>query len=205
MAAKIRENFEMAEISAKMVNELRRRSGAGVMECKKALVEANGNEEEAITILRKRGVASAAKRAGRDAGEGLIESYIHTGGRIGVLLELNCETDFVARNDLFRQLARDICLHIAAMSPVYISADEIPPEIEEKERAIAEEQCAGKPPNAVEKIVAGKLSKWHGEVCLLEQPFVKDQSRTIGGHITQFAAQMGENIRVGRFVRYQIG
>lgn len=195
----------MTEINAKMVNDLRQSTGAGMMECKKALVEANGNIEEATTILKKKGIASAAKKAGRDASEGIIQSYIHAGGRVGVLLELNCETDFVAKNESFQQLAKDICMHIAAMSPLYVSADEIPAELEQKEREIALEQCAGKPENAVEKIVAGKLAKWHSEICLLNQPFVKEQDHTVEAYIAQCIAKIGENIKVRRFVRYQIG
>lgn len=195
----------MTEINAKMVNDLRQATGAGMMECKKALVEANGNIEEATTILKKKGIASAAKKAGRDASEGIIQSYIHAGGRVGVLLELNCETDFVAKNESFQQLAKDICMHIAAMSPLYVSAEEIPSELEQKEREIALEQCAGKPENAMEKIVAGKLAKWHSEICLLNQPFVKDQDHTVEAHIAQCIAKIGENIKVRRFVRYQIG
>lgn len=195
----------MAEINAKMVNDLRQMTGAGMMECKKALVESNGNVEEAIDILKKKGVASAAKRAGRDASEGIIQSYIHLGGRVGVLLELNCETDFVAKNESFQQLAKDICMHIAAMSPMYVSAEDIPADLEDKERAIALEQCKGKPEKAIESIVAGKLKKWHSEICLLDQPFVKNQDITVGAHITQAIATIGENIKVGRFTRYQIG
>lgn len=195
----------MAEINAKLVNDLRQRTGAGMMECKKALVEAGGNVDDAIVILKKKGVASAAKKAGRDASEGIIQSYIHPGGRVGVLLELNCETDFVAKNETFQKLAKDICMHIAAMSPLYISPEEIPSEIEDKERSIAMEQCAGKPEKAIEKIVAGKLAKWHSEVCLLNQPFVKEQERSVGEYIAQAVANIGENIKIGRFVRYQLG
>ncbi|MDR1401491.1 MAG: translation elongation factor Ts [Puniceicoccales bacterium] len=193
------------EISAKIVNELRQRSGAGMMECKKALVEASGDMEQAILILKRKGISNAAKKAGREASEGVIQSYIHNGGRVGVLLELNCETDFVAKNEIFQQLAKDICMHIAAMSPAYVSADEIPDELEEKERSIAIEQCAGKPENAIEKIVAGKVAKWHSEVCLLDQPFIKDQQNSVGTYISQAIAQIGENIKVRRFTRYQIG
>ncbi|MDR2602985.1 MAG: translation elongation factor Ts [Puniceicoccales bacterium] len=195
----------MVEISAKMVNDLRQRSGAGMMECKKALVETQGDVEEAIVLLKKRGVINAAKKSGREAAEGIIQSYIHSGGRIGVLLELNCETDFVAKNETFQQLAKDICMHIAAMSPIYVSASDIPPEIEAKERSIAAEQCAGKPSNAMEKIISGKLAKWHGEVCLLDQPFIKAQEISVGTYIAQSVATIGENIKVSRFVRYQIG
>lgn len=195
----------MTEINAKLVNDLRQRTGAGMMECKKALVEAGGNVDDAIVILKKKGVASAAKKAGRDASEGIIQSYIHPGGRVGVLLELNCETDFVAKNETFQKLAKDICMHIAAMSPLYISPEEIPSEVEDKERSIAMEQCVGKPEKAIEKIVAGKLAKWHSEVCLLNQPFVKEQERSVGEYIAQAIANIGENIKIGRFVRYQLG
>ncbi|MDR1457618.1 MAG: translation elongation factor Ts [Puniceicoccales bacterium] len=195
----------MVEISAKMVNDLRQRSGAGMMECKKALVETQGDMEKAILSLKKRGIINAAKKSGREAMEGTIQSYIHSGGRIGVLLELNCETDFVAKNETFQQLAKDICLHIAAMSPIYVSASDIPPEVEARECSIAAEQCAGKPANAAEKIISGKLAKWHSEVCLLDQPFVKVQEISVGAYIAQSVATIGENIRVGRFVRYQIG
>ncbi|MDR1890990.1 MAG: translation elongation factor Ts [Puniceicoccales bacterium] len=195
----------MVEINAKMINDLRQRSGAGIMECKKALEEAQGNIEEAIVILRKRGIINAAKKAGRETSEGIIQSYIHIGGRIGVLLELNCETDFAAKNEAFQKLAKDICVHIAAMSPTYISAEDIPPEVEEKERSIAAAQYAGKPANAIEKIISGKLAKWHSEVCLLEQSFIEDQEISIGEYIAQSIAIIGENIKVGRFVRYQIG
>lgn len=195
----------MTEINAKLVNDLRQRTGAGMMECKKALVEAGGNVDDAIVILKKKGVASAAKKAGRDASEGIIQSYIHPGGRVGVLLELNCETDFVAKNETFQKLAKDICMHIAAMSPLYISPEEIPSEIEDKERSIAMDQCAGKPEKAIEKIVAGKLAKWHSEVCLLNQPFVKEQEHSVGEYIAQAVANIGENIKIGRFVRYQLG
>ncbi|MDR0742575.1 MAG: translation elongation factor Ts [Puniceicoccales bacterium] len=195
----------MAEISAKMVNDLRQRSGAGMMECKKALVETHGDMEEAIVLLKKRGIINAAKKSGREATEGTIQSYIHNGGRLGVLLELNCETDFVAKNETFQQLAKDICMHIAAMSPIYVSASDIPPEVEARERSIAAEQCAGKPANAMEKIISGKLAKWHSEVCLLDQPFIKAQEISVGTYIAQSVATIGENIKVGRFIRYQIG
>ncbi|MDR1528578.1 MAG: translation elongation factor Ts [Puniceicoccales bacterium] len=195
----------MAEISAKMVNDLRLRSGAGMMECKKALVETQGDMEEAIVLLKKRGIINAAKKSGREVAEGIVQSYIHSGGRIGVLLELNCETDFVAKNETFQQLAKDICMHIAAMSPIYVAANDIPPEIEARERSIAAEQCAGKPANAMEKIISGKLAKWHSEVCLLDQPFIKAQEISVGAYIAQSVATIGENIKVGRFVRYQIG
>jgi elongation factor Ts len=187
-----------------MVNELRQRTGAGLMECKKALVEANGNFEEATLILKKRGIVSAEKKSGRDVSEGVIQAYIHPGARIGVLLELKCETDFVAKNVEFLQLARDICMHIAAMSPRYTSPDDIPAEDVAREREIAVEQCKGKPANAIEKIVEGKLAKWHGEQCLLRQPFVKNQDQTVESYVAEWISKIGENIKIGRFVRYQI-
>lgn len=194
----------MSEITANMVNELRQMTGAGLMDCKRALVESNGNAEEAVNILKKKGIASAAKKADRDASEGIIQSYIH-GGRVGVMIELNCETDFVAKNELFQQLARDIAMHIAAMSPMYVSSDEVPAELVEKERSIVVEQCVGKPANAIEKIVEGKILKWYSEFCLLNQQFVKNQDITVGDYIKEMISKMGENIKVGRFIRYQIG
>jgi elongation factor Ts len=194
----------MSGISAGMVNELRQRTGAGLMECKKALVEANGDFEKATVILRKRGIASAEKKSGRDTNEGVIQSYIHPGARIGVLLELNCETDFVAKNEEFLKLARDVCMHIAAMAPKYISPLDIPAEDIAREREIAAEQCKGKPTGAVEKIIEGKIAKWYGEQCLLKQPFVKNQEQTVEAYVAEWISKIGENIRVGRFVRYQI-
>jgi elongation factor Ts len=194
----------MSGIGADMVNELRQRTGAGLMECKKALVEANGNFEEATVILRKKGIASAEKKFGRDANEGAIQAYIHPGARIGVLLQLNCETDFVAKNEEFLKLARDICMHIAAMAPEYISPSDIPAEEIAREREIAAEQCKGKPANAVEKIIEGKLAKWYGERCLLKQPFVRDQEHTVEEYIAGWIGKIGENIKVGGFTRYQI-
>lgn len=195
----------MSDISAKMVGELRAKTGAGLIDCKRALQEANGDMEEAVTILRKKGVASAAKKAGRSAGDGLIESYIHLGGKVGVLLEINCETDFVAKTDDFKELARDICLHIAAASPTAIDRDGVPSDIIEKEREIAREQVKGKPDNVVEKIVEGKMEKIYSQFCLLEQPFVKNPDQTIKDLITEKISKLGENIVVRRFVRYQVG
>ncbi|MDR0741012.1 MAG: translation elongation factor Ts [Puniceicoccales bacterium] len=195
----------MVEISAKLVSELRNSTGAGFVDCKNALVEADGNFEEAVTILRKKGVATAAKKLGREANEGIIESYIHSGGRIGVLLELNCETDFVAKNSEFKKLARDICMHIAAANPSYASRETVPADVIGNEREIASAQAFGKPQHAIDKIVEGKLDKWYQQICLLEQPFVKDQEKTVNDYITAAIAIIGENIRVGRFVRFQIG
>lgn len=195
----------MADITASMVNQLRQRTGAGLMDCKKALVEANGDEEGAISILKKKGIAKAAKKADRDASEGIVESYIHMGGKVGVLLELNCESDFVAKNDEFKELARDICMHIAAASPVAISSAEVPEDIIAKEREVAVAQAEGKPAAAVEKIVEGKIAKFLKDICLLDQPFVKDPDQTIGDLLTAKIQKIGENIKVKRFARFAIG
>ncbi|MDP0497376.1 MAG: translation elongation factor Ts [Verrucomicrobiota bacterium JB024] len=195
----------MATISATMVNELRKRTGAGLMDCKGALIEANGNEEDAIAILKKKGIAKAAKKAGREAAEGIIESYIHMGGKVGVMLELNCESDFVAKNDQFKALARDICMHIAATSPIAVSRDEVDPAILEKEKQDAMAQAEGKPAAAIEKIVEGKVNKYLEQVCLMEQPFVKNTDQTIGELITQNIQTIGENIKIRRFVRFALG
>jgi elongation factor Ts len=188
-----------------MVNDLRAQTGAGLMDCKRALVDANGNVEEAITILRKKGAASAAKKADRAAKEGLIESYIHLGGKVGVMIEVNCETDFVARNDEFRTFVKDLCLHIAATSPLYVTRDQVPEELLAAEREIAAAQVAGKPPAAVQKIVEGKLEKFYSGVVLLDQPFVKIPEKTVKELITEKIAKTGENIQIRRFVRYQLG
>jgi elongation factor Ts len=174
------------------------------MDCKNALIAAQGDFDKAVTILKKKGVATAAKKLGREANEGIIESYIHGEGRIGVLLELNCETDFVAKNSEFKRLAHDICMHIAALNPIYVSRNEVPPELVANEQEIARAQVAGKPQHAMDKIVEGKLDKWYQQVCLLEQPFVKDQDKTVNEFIAATIAITGENICVGRFVRFQI-
>jgi elongation factor Ts len=192
-------------ISATMVNDLRAQTGAGLMDCKRALVETNGNVEEAITILRKKGAASAAKRADRVAKEGLIYSYIHTGGKVGVLIEVNCETDFVARNEDFRGLVHDLALHIAAANPSVVSREEVPEADLAKEREIATAQVAGKPPAAIQKIVEGKLEKYYATVCLLDQPFVKQPEKSIKEMLTETIAKTGENMVVRRFTRYQLG
>jgi elongation factor Ts len=188
-----------------MVNDLRKQTGAGLLDCKKALTDANGNVDEAITILRKKGAASAAKKADRDTREGLIESYIHVGGKVGVLIEVNCETDFVARNDEFRQFVKDLCLQIAAANPSYVSRDQVPEADLNSERDIAAAQVAGKPPAAVQKIVEGKLEKYYSTVCLLDQPFVKLAEKSVKEMITEKIAKIGENIQIRRFVRYQLG
>ncbi|HEY0967551.1 MAG TPA: translation elongation factor Ts [Opitutaceae bacterium] len=192
-------------ISAQMVNDLRAQTGAGLMDCKRALVETNGNVEEAITILRKKGAASAAKRADRLAKEGVIESYIHLGGKVGVMIEVNCETDFVARNDEFRAFVKDLCLHIAAASPLYVTREEVPEADLAAEREIAAAQVAGKPPAAIQKIVEGKLEKFYSTIVLLDQPFVKTPEKTIKEILTEKIAKTGENMQVRRFVRYQLG
>jgi elongation factor Ts len=188
-----------------MVNDLRIQTGAGLLDCKKALEEAKGQVEEAVTILRKKGAASAAKKADRTTKEGLIESYIHVGGKVGVLIEVNCETDFVARNDSFKAFVRDICLQIAAASPRYVTRDQVPESELTTERDIAAAQVQGKPPAAAQKIVDGKLEKFYSTICLLDQSFVKVPEKTVKDVITEEIAKTGENIQVRRFVRFQLG
>jgi elongation factor Ts len=188
-----------------MVSDLREKTGAGLLDCKKALTESNGNVEEAITILRKRGAASAAKKAERATREGLIESYIHIGGKVGVMIEVNCETDFVARNEEFKVLCRDLCLQIAAANPTYVRREEVSEADLAKERDIASAQVQGKPPAAIQKIIEGKLEKYYSTVCLLDQPFVKQAEKSVKDIITEKVAKIGENIQVRRFVRYQLG
>ena len=192
-------------ITAQMVNDLRTATGAGLLDCKKALTAANGNAEEATTILRKKGAASAAKKADRATREGLIESYIHVGGKVGVLIEVNCETDFVARNDDFKAFVKDLCLQIAAANPTVVSREQVAEADLAKEREIAAAQVQGKPPAAVQKIVEGKLEKFYSTVCLLDQPFVKIPEKTIKEILTEKIAKIGENIQVRRFVRFQLG
>ncbi len=192
-------------ITSQMVSDLREKTGAGVLDCKKALAEANANVDEAITILRKKGAASAAKKAERATREGLIESYIHLGGKVGVMIEVNCETDFVARNDEFKTFCRDLCLQIAAASPTYVRREDVPEAELAKEREIAAAQVQGKPPAALQKIVEGKLEKYYSTVCLLDQPFVKQNEKTVKEILTEIVAKIGENIQVRRFVRFQLG
>ncbi len=196
----------MAEITAQMVKELRERTGAGFLDCKKALEEANGNMEEAILILRKKGLAKAEKKVGRQTADGLIGSYVHAGGKIGVLVEVNCETDFVARTDDFQALVKEIAMQIAAMNPKYISPEDVPPEVLEREKEILREQVikTGKSGPVVEKIVEGKLKKFFEENCLLDQPYIRDPNLTVKELIAQAIAKLGENIRVRRFVRFQL-
>ena len=192
-------------ITATMVNDLRRVTGAGLMKCKKALVETDGNVEEATTLLRKQGEASAAKKSDRDAKDGIIQSYIHLGGKVGVLIEVNCETDFVARNDDFKAFVNDLCLHIAAAAPTAVNRDEVDAELVEKEREIAASQAAGKPPMAVQKIVEGKLEKFYAQSVLMDQPFVKNPDQTIRELVALTIQKTGENIQIRRFTRYQLG
>jgi len=193
------------QITAKMVGELRESTGAGLMDCKKALVESGGDFDQAVELLRKRGVAKAAKKAGREASEGLIDTYIHLGGKVGVLCEINCESDFVAKTDDFKQFVRDIAMHIAAASPVCVSREEIDPALLEEERKVAEGQAEGKPAQAIEKIVEGKLNKYLSEHCLLEQAYVKNPDQTIQELLTEKIAKMGENMVIRRFARFQVG
>ncbi|ABP67936.1 translation elongation factor Ts [Caldicellulosiruptor saccharolyticus DSM 8903] len=194
-------------ISAEMVKELRERTGAGMMDCKKALEDANGDMEKAIELLRERGLAKAAKRASRVAAEGIVESYIHGNGRIGVLVEINCETDFVARNEEFRQFAKDIAMQIAAANPKYVSREEIPQEVIEREKAILRQQALneGKPENVVDRIIEGRLEKFFEEVCLLEQPWIKNPDMKIKDLLTEKIAKIGENIVIRRFARFERG
>lgn len=195
----------MSQITAKMVGDLRAKTGAGLMDCKKALTETGGDEEKAIDILRKKGIASAAKKADRSASDGLVESYIHMGGKVGVLIELNCETDFVAKTDDFKALVRDIAMHIAATSPVCVNREDVPAELIEKEKEIASGQVTGKPENIVEKIVTGKIEKYYQENVLMEQTFVKNPDLTIKELLKEQIAKMGENMVIRRFARFQIG
>ena len=194
----------MAEITAALVKELRERTGAGMMDCKKALAATEGDMDKAIDFLREKGLAAAAKKAGRIAAEGLVESYIHGGGRIGVLVEVNCETDFVAKTDAFKSLVKDIAMHIAAANPSYL---EVPAAELEHEKMVLSEQARneGKPEKIIEKMVTGRIEKYYKEVCLLEQPFVKDPDKTISDLITESIAKIGENIAIRRFTRYQLG
>ena len=193
-------------ISAEAVRDLRERTGAGMMDCKRALEECGGDVEKAVLALREAGLAAAAKKAGRDAREGLVSSYIHTGGRVGVLLEINCETDFVARNEQFQKLVKDIAMQIAGLHPLYVSQDQIPAAaLEAKRAALLEDEALAKKPEAIRaQIVEGQLRKWFEEVCLLDQPF-RDGDANVGQLITNAIATIGENIRVRRFVRYALG
>jgi elongation factor Ts len=195
----------MAEVSPALVKELREKTNAGMMDCKQALVEAGADIEKAEEILRKKGIASASKKASRSAKDGLIASYIHLQGRVGVLIEVNCETDFVAKNENFREFVKDLTLHIAAAHPSYVSRDQVPAELIEREREIYRAQVKGKPENVVEKIVDGKLDKFYSSVCLLDQAFIKNPDQTIKDLVASKIAELGENIVIRRFVRYAVG
>jgi elongation factor Ts len=195
------------EITAEMVKKLRDATGAGMMECKKALVEAKGDMEEAITLLRKQGLAQATKKAGRSTNEGMIGHYIHMGGRIGVLVEVNCESDFVARTDDFQNLTREIAMHIAAANPQYVRREDVPADVLERERSIYKSQMEDqkKPAQVIDKIVEGKLNSFYEQVCLMDQPSIRDPKITIGQIVQQAIAKMGENIAIPRFVRFKLG
>ena len=197
----------MANISAEQVKQLRDKTGAGMMECKAALTEANGNIEEAMTLLRKRGLAQAAKRAGRTTAQGTIGTYIHMGGKIGVLVEVNCESDFVARTDDFNNLVKEVAMHIAAANPRWVRREDVPAEDIDKEKAIYRGQMEkeNKPANVMEKIIEGKLGSFYSQFVLLDQPFIRDDKQTISQLVAQASAKTGENIQISRFVRFRVG
>jgi elongation factor Ts len=197
----------MADITAAMVKQLRDKTGAGMMECKAALTEANGNMDEAVTLLRKRGLAQAAKRAGRTTAQGVVGSYIHMGGKIGVLVEVNCESDFVARTDDFANLVREVAMHIAAADPKWVRREDVPAEAVEKEKAIyrAQMEKENKPAHVIDKIIEGKLGSFYSQFVLIDQPFVRDDKVTIGQLVAQATAKTGENIQISRFARFRVG
>ena len=197
----------MAEISAATVKQLRERTGAGMMECKKALQATNGNIEEGETWLRKQGIASAGKKAGRATKQGLVSTYIHAGGQLGVMVEINCESDFVARTDDFKELAHDVAMHIAATDPRFIRKEDVSQEVMDKERDIQRARALneGKPPAVVDKMIDGRMNKFYEEICLLEQPFVKEPTISVGQLVKTKIAKLGENISVARFVRFKVG
>jgi elongation factor Ts len=196
----------MAEITAAAVKQLRELTGAGFMDCKRALEEAGGDVDKAVAALREKGLAAAQKKSGREAREGLVSSYIHPGGRLGVLIEVNCETDFVARTDEFQKLVKDLAMQVAGLAPTYVDADEIPADVLQAKKAdlIADPATAGKPAEVREKIIQGQLAKWYKEVCLLDQPF-RDEERAVRDLVSEKIATIGENIRVRRFTRYALG
>lgn len=197
----------MADISAAMVKELREKTGAGIMDCKEALAECGADLEKAIEFLRKKGLATAQKRAGRSAGEGVVEAYIHLGGKIGVMVEVNCETDFVAKTDGFKEFARNIAMHVAATNPAGIVPEDVSPEVIDKERDIYRAQALemGKPEAVVDKIIEGKLNKFIKDVCLMHQPYVKNPDITVADYLNDVIAQTGEKVTIKRFARFQIG
>ena len=194
-------------ITSAMIKELRVTTGAGMLNCKKALEETNGDIEKAIELLREKGMSAASKKSGRIAGEGIVDSYIHLGGKIGVLVEVNCETDFVAKTADFKSFVRDIAMHIAAINPQYVSKEDIPEKVVEKEKSILKAQALneGKPENIVEKMVEGRINKFYKEICLLEQPFVKDGDKSVEDIVKEQIVKIGENVKIRRFVRYQMG
>jgi elongation factor Ts len=195
----------MAEVNPTLVKQLRDKTNAGMMDCKRALVESDGDLSKAEDILRKKGIASASKKASRTAKEGIVGSYIHLQGKMGVLVEINCETDFVAKTDNFRDFVKDITLHIAAAQPLYVSRDQVPPQAIERESEIYRAQVTGKPANIVEKIVEGKMEKFFSTVCLLDQAFIKNQDQTIKDLVASKISELGENIVIRRFARYGVG
>jgi len=201
----------MAEITASLVKSLREKTGAGMIDCKNALVESGGNEEQAVEILRKKGMATAGKKAGRVTAEGVVGSYIHMGGKVGVMVEINCESDFVARGEEFQQLVKDVAMHIAAVDPKYVRREEVPSDVLDKEREILMEQLkndpknANKPDDVLGKIIEGRIGKYYEESVLLDQPFVKDPSKTVGELVTEKISSIKENISVRRFTRYKMG
>jgi len=201
----------MGNITPAAIKALREKTGAGMMECKTALTEAGGDEEKAIEVLRKRGLATATKKSGRIAAEGLVDSYIHAGGKVGVLVEVNCESDFVARTEDFRAFVHDLAMHVTAAEPRYVSKEEVNEDVLAKEREIALEQAqndpknANKPQQVLDKIVEGRMAKFYQEVCLMEQPFVKDQNITVGDLVSKMISKTGENIKVRRFTRFKMG
>jgi elongation factor Ts len=195
----------MAEVTSSLVKQLRDKTNAGMMDCKRALDEAAGDLEKAEEILRKKGIAGASKKASRAAKEGVVASYIHLQGKVGVLVEINCETDFVAKNEIFREFVKDITLHIAAASPICVSREQVDPALVEKEREIYRAQVVGKPANIVEKIVDGKVDKYYSTICLLEQAFIKNPDLTVKDYVNSKIAELGENIIIRRFVRYMVG
>jgi elongation factor Ts len=197
----------MADISATMVKELREKTGAGIMDCKEALAECQGDMEKAVDFLRKKGLATAAKRAGRATSEGTVQSYIHMGGKIGVMVEVNCETDFVAKTDDFIEFARNLAMHIAATSPVGITSEDVPASVIDRERAIYREQAIemGKPEKMIDKIIDGKMNKFFKDSCLMDQQYVKDPDKTIADYLNEVVAKTGEKITIKRFARFQVG
>ncbi len=197
----------MAKVDIKLIQELRDRTGLGLMDCRKALEEASGDIDKAIEVLRKKGAAVAAKRAGKETAQGIVHAYIHPGSQLGVLVEINCETDFVARNENITQFAQDLCMHIAAMKPVYLSPEDVDPKFLEAEKDIIKKQLleSGKPEKIIDQILQGKVTKLYSEVCLLKQPFVKNDKLTVEQMVQELIAKTGENIRIHRFARFEIG